>query len=298
MSSLPRAVPVWRALLFMPGDDRRKIEKAAVLDVDAVIMDLEDGVALSRKDAARTSVAEALRSLDFGRASRLVRINPVGSAFWRDDLEAVLPARPDGIVLPKAEDGAHIRDVSGLMSEGERSDGLPAKHIMLLPIIETAQGVVLLREIASADTRLAALIFGAEDLVGDIGATRTRDGEEVQYARSAVVLHAKAQRLSAIDTPFVHLSDDEGLRLETERGLRMGYTGKLAIHPHQVEIIQQVYTPDLETIERAHSLVQAYAAHQALGSGVFVVDGKMIDMPMIRSAQAVLERARAAGIAL
>ncbi len=167
---------------------------------------------------------------------------------------------------------------------------------MLLAIVETALGVVNLREIASGSPRLAALIFGAEDLAGDMGAVRTPDGWEGFYARSAVVLHAKAFGLGAIDTPFVDLDDANGLVAETEQALYMGYTGKLAIHPQQVAPIQRTFTPDAEEIARAQALIAAHAAHQAAGTGVFQLEGKMIDMPMIRAAEAVLARARAAGL--
>ncbi|MCC6614107.1 MAG: CoA ester lyase [Anaerolineae bacterium] len=288
----------WRALLFVPGDDRRKLEKATTLDADAVIMDLEDGVALNQKEAARLSVASALSELSFGRKARLVRINPVSTALWQDDLDKVLSSSLDGIVIPKVESAAQVRDVSARIAAFEQSHGLPQNAIVLLAIIESALGVVNLSEIAAADARLAALAFGAEDLAGDIGAIRTPGGEEVWYARSAVVLHAKARQLAAIDTPFVDLHDGDGLRAETERVLRMGYTGKLAIHPNQVEIIQQVFTPSPEDIQRARRLIEAHDAHQAAGTGVFAFEGKMVDMPMIRAAQTVLSRAALSGIDL
>jgi citrate lyase beta subunit len=288
----------WKALLFVPGDDRRKIEKSTTLDVDAIIMDLEDGVALNRKDAARLSVASALNELSFGRKSRLVRINPVSTSLWQDDMESALSSSPDGIVLPKVESAAGVRLVSARIKAFEHAHGLPHNAIILLAIVETALGIVNVGEIASADERLAALIFGAEDLAGDMGATRTPGGEEVFYARSAVVLHAKARQLAAIDTPFVDFHDGAGLRVETERALRMGYTGKLAIHPNQVEIIQQVFTPGVEEIQQAQRLIAAHDAHQAAGTGVFAFDGKMVDMPMIRAAQTVLARATMSGIDL
>jgi len=286
----------WRALLFVPGDDQRKIEKASALDVDAVIMDLEDGVALNRKDAARLSVARVLGELSFGRKARLIRVNPVSTTIWQDDVDSVLASSLDGIVIPKVESAADVRLVSARIAAFEQAHGLPQNTIVLLAIIETALGVVNLGEIAAADARLTALIFGAEDLAGDLGAIRTPGGEEVMYARSAVVLHAKARQLAAIDTPFVDLHDSDGLRAETERALRMGYTGKLAIHPHQIGIIQQVFTPSLEEIRQAQRLIAAHDAHQAAGTGVFALDGKMVDMPMIRAAQAVLSRAAMSGI--
>lgn len=285
-----------RALLFMPGDDRRKIEKGASLGVDSIIMDLEDGVALKNKAAARSTTAAALREVDFGRAEKLVRINPHGNPLWHDDLMETLAARPDGYVLPKVGTAHEVQTLSVLIADAEARHGWPRGEIRLLVIIETARGVVNLRDIAHSETRLDALIFGAEDLAGDIGATRTPDGWEVFYARSAVLIHAKAAGLQAIDTPFVDLNDTDALTADTRRALKMGYTGKLAIHPRQIEPIQQVFTPTAEEIARAKRLIDAHSAHQAAGSGVFELDGKMVDMPMVRAAEGVLERARAAGI--
>jgi citrate lyase beta subunit len=279
---------VRRALLFMPADDRRKIEKAAGLRVDSIIMDLEDGVALSNKATAREGAANALRQVDFGASERLVRINPVGSPFWRDDLETVLPAHPDGIVIAKTESAEHIHMVAEIIAH---ADARPS--MALLAQTETALGILNLREIAQADVRLAALIFGAEDLAGDIGAQRTAHGEEVFVARSLVVLHAKAYGLQAIDTPFVGLDDEAGLRSDTLRAMGMGYTGKLAIHPKQIAPIEAAFMPTPDQIAAAQALIDAFNAHQSAGTGVFAYHGKMVDMPMIRAAQTVLARARA-----
>jgi citrate lyase beta subunit len=274
-----------RALLFMPGGDRRKIEKASALSVDAIIMDLEDGVALNRKLEARQSVATALQEVDFGSVLRLVRINGLHSDFWRDDLAALRTNPPDMIVIPKTESAAQVQAVAREM------DDLP-----LLAIIESGAGVLALDAIAQADRRLAGLVFGAEDYAGDIGAVRTLAGEEVLYARSAVVLHAKARRLAAIDTPFIHLQDDEGLKADSERALRLGFTGKLAIHPRQLAVIHAAFTPMMEEIRQAKRLMAAHNAHQSGGTGVFAFDGKMVDMPLVRAAEGVLARAVRAGI--
>ncbi len=287
---------VRRALLFMPGDDRRKIEKGAALGVDAVIMDLEDGVARSSKAAARETVAAALRAVDFGATERLVRVNPLGSVFYQDDLDATLDGHPDGYVLPKVDSPEMLRAFADWLTGAERAHGWQEGEIILLAIIESALGVVRLREISSSTSRLAGLIFGAEDLAGDMGAIRTAEGAEVAYARSAVVLHAKAFGLQAIDTPFIHLNDEPALIAETRQALTMGYTGKLAIHPKQVEPIQRVFTPTSDEIARAEALIAAHDAQQAAGTGVFELDGKMIDMPMIRAADTILARARAAGL--
>lgn len=285
---------VRRSVLFMPGDSLRKIEKAATLPADSVIMDLEDGVAFNRKTEARATIVEALRTLDFGGRERLVRINPVGSGLEMADLDAAAAGRPDGLVLPKVESAAQVQRISQALASAEDAQGWPRGAVRLLVIVETALGVMNVREIAAADDRVDALMFGAEDLAGDIGATRTAEGWEVFYARSAVVTAAAAYRRQAIDTVFVDLNDEDGLRRECQRAMQMGYSGKMAIHPRQVEIINAAFTPSAEAVAQARRLIAAYAEHQAAGTGAFAYEGKMVDMPMIRAAEQVL--ARAAGL--
>jgi citrate lyase beta subunit len=212
-----------RALLFCPGSEREKIEKAARVGADGVILDLEDSVARSKKAEARAIVADALACVDFGASERLVRTNPIGSGLEADDLlVARAPRPPDAIVLPKVESAADVRHASAALERIESGRGLAPGSIRLLAIIETARGVTRLGEIAASDPRLEALIFGAEDLCGDLGAVRTREGREVLVARSLVVLHAAAERLQAIDTPFVNLADEAGLVADVRAAVEMG----------------------------------------------------------------------------
>lgn len=288
-----------RALLFMPGDSRRKIDKGASSGVDSVIMDLEDGVALGEKDAARASIRTALDEVDFGRTERLVRINGVQSPWFMDDLGAVLPGHPDGIVVPKIESPEALRLIDRRLSQAEVERGWQPNTIALLIMIETARGVVALREIAATAAqcpRLQALIFGAEDLAADLGATRTPAGWEVFPARAAVVLHAKANGLQAIDGVFIALEDEAGLIADTDAARSLGYDGKTCIHPRQVAPVQAVFTPTPAQVERAMRLVLAYTTHQAEGRGAFAYEGQMVDLPIVRAAQTILAHARAAGL--
>lgn len=282
-----------RALLFMPGDDARKIAKGAASGADSVIMDLEDGVAASasRKQLARVTVAEALTYLNFGRTERLVRLNGAASGLMEADIEVTVDSHPDGYVLPKVERADDVRRASALLAEAEAARGWPVGGIRLLALVETARGVMELREIAQSDGRLDALIFGAEDLAGDIGATRSRDGHEVFYARSAVVVAAAAYGLQPIDTIYADLHDGAGLEKETRAAAALGYTGKLAIHPRQIDIINEALRPHAAQVEQARRLVEAYHAHQREGRGAFALDGRMVDAPMIRAAERVLARA-------
>ena len=283
-----------RALLYMPGDDRHKIEKALTLGVDCICMDMEDGVAFNHKAEARRTIAAALAGLDFGRTEKLVRINPVGSGLEADDLEAVLPGRPDGVVVPKLSAASQLEWVSGRIEAAELAHGWPVNSIGLFAVIERARAVMDLREIAAV-ARLQALVFCADDLVVDLGAVRTRMAWEVFYARSAVVTAAAACGLQAIDMVFVNYQDAEALREEAAFGARLGYAGKQVIHPVQVAPVQAAFTPDDEAITRARQVVEEFEAHQKQGIGAFALDGKMIDMPLVKAAKGVLERARAAG---
>ena len=284
-----------RALLYMPGDDLKKIRKATTLGVDSVCMDMEDGVAVNRKAEARTSIAQALANLDFGASERLARINPVGSGLEGEDLHAVLPFRPDGIVIPKVVESEQIRWVSAQIAAAEQEHGWPQGEICLIAIVETARGIINLPQIAGADQRLQALIFGAEDLAGDIGATRTHHGLEVLYARSVLVIHAAANELQALDMVYVDFRDSEGLRKEALQGAQMGFSGKQIIHPNQVDPVQAAFTPSDEVIAHALQIKEAFKRHQEAGFGAFALDGKMIDAPVIKAAERVLARAQAAG---
>ncbi|MCB0155443.1 MAG: CoA ester lyase [Anaerolineae bacterium] len=291
--------PLRRSVLFMPGDSMRKITKATQLAVDSIIMDLEDAVALNQKEAARRVVSEVLPTLDFGRSERLVRLNAGSVAEGRlmaADLAETIAGRPDGYVVAKVEEAADLVQVSHYVTEGETRYGLPAQSVRLLAMIETARGVMNLREIAQATPRLQALIFGAEDFAASLGAVRTPENWEVFYARSAVVTAAAAYGLEAIDMVFADLTDLERLEREAVIARQMGYAGKSAIHPRQVEILNRIFAPSPEEIEAAQRLVTAFAAQQAAGAGAFDFEGKMVDMPMVRVAERLLERARLAGL--
>ncbi len=284
-----------RALLYVPGDNLHMVEKAATLGADCVCLDIEDGVAFNRKADARATIAGVLPRLNFGRSERLVRINPVGSGLEQDDLNAVLPARPDGVVIPKVHSAEQVQWVSSRLAEAEKTYGWPGGEIVLIALIESARGVVNLKEIAGSDPRLQALVFGAEDLAGDIGAVRTRPGWEIFYARSAVVTHAAAFGLQAIDMVWMDLHDLDGLRAESQQGAQMAYSGKQVIHPNQVEPVHAVFAPSDEAIAQAKRVVDAAAQQQDAGKGAFALDGKMVDMPVVKAAEWVLARARAAG---
>ncbi|OGO29724.1 MAG: hypothetical protein A2Z16_08595 [Chloroflexi bacterium RBG_16_54_18] len=284
-----------RAILYVPGDDLKKIHKAATLTVDCVCLDMEDGVALNRKEQARSTILEALNSIDFPDSEKLVRINPTGSGFLEEDLRQAVRGKPDGIIIPKVESAETIEWAHQSLSEFERDQGWPDGAIRLLAAVESALGIVHLDRIACASARLEAIIFGAEDFASSVGATRSRQGWEVLYARSAVLTYTSAYNLQAIDMVYVDYKNIPGLVEEARLGAQLGFTGKQIIHPAQVEPVQEAFTPDQEAIDRAVRLIKAFEEGQSAGKGVVTLDGKMVEAPMIRAAERVLVKARAAG---
>jgi citrate lyase subunit beta-like protein len=274
-----------RALLYMPATDWRKIEKAAGLPVDTMCIDLEDGTALNRKAEGRETAVKALRELKFGSVEKLVRINGVDTIWAKDDIAAIANESLDGIAIPKVQSKEQLLWVK---SEIQKHT---SKKIPLVAVIESALGVVNLKEIASATDWLQALVFGAEDFAGDVGAVRTQKADEVFYARSAVVTHAAAYGLQAIDMLATHYKNPQSLLDIAAVGVQLGYVGTQIIHPNQIELAQQAYMPSAEVIEKAQAIVIAYKNHQQAGTGAFSMDGKMIDFPIVKAAENVLERA-------
>jgi citrate lyase subunit beta-like protein len=283
-----------RALLYVPGDDRHKIEKALTFGVDCICLDMEDGVAPSRKRAARVEIAKALQELEFGNSERLARINHVGSGLENEDIQAALQGHPDGILVPKIEELGQIEWASEIIEAAELKHGWPVNSIRLLVDVETARGVLNLKEVAS-HPRLDALIFGGEDFAASVGATRTPEALELLYARQAVVAAAGANGLQAIDIVTIDFTNVEAVRREAEFGAGLGYSGKQIIHPNQVEPVQTAFTPGDGAIAQAKRIVEGFAASEKAGKGAFALDGKMIDKPLVRNAEKVLERAKAAG---
>ena len=281
-----------RALLYVPGNDLHKIQKAASLPVDCICLDLEDSIAPNQKNSARSQVSEALSKINFGEAEKLVRVNGENTGLLDDDLAAILPAHPDGLVLPKVESATVIQKVSRRMDNSEIVNGWRKKSMNILAIVETAAGLINLASICSADERLKGILFGAEDFAANIGATRTEDGWEVFHARSEIVIHCAAFGLQAIDLVNNHFQDLEPVKREAVQGAIMGFTGKQIIHPHQIEIVQAAFTPSLEEVERASKVVALYTKQQQEGKGALGLDGMLIDMPVFRQAENILARFR------
>ena len=284
-----------RALLYMPGDDRRKIEKSTTLGVDSICMDMEDGTAVNKKAEARAVIAQAMKELDFRDSERCIRINSIGSEFEKDDLASALATRPDSIVVPKIETPEQVRWVSEQIESYELSNKLNIGSIRLLVGVETAKGILNLKEIAESDKRLEAIIFGGEDYAASVGAVRTKSATELLYARQTTIAACAANDLQAIDIVYIDFKDTDGLRAEAQEGAGFGFSGKQIIHPNQVLVAQEAFTPSDEAIVYAKRVVESFEFSQKEGKGAFALDGKMIDMPLLKNAQKVLDRAKAAG---
>lgn len=279
----PMAHPRLRSLLFVPGDRPDRMAKAALLDADALILDLEDSVTLAAKPAARAAVAAFLA--EPRRQLLFVRINPLDSGLAGDDLAAVLLASPDGIVLPKAEGGASLAALDAQLSG----------DMVILPIAtETAAAVFALGSYGGVTPRLCGLTWGAEDLPAAIGASTSREADgsytaPYQLARSLTLFGAHAAGVAAIETVFPDFRDLDGLAAYAARGRRDGFTGMMAIHPSQVPVINAAFSPSAEEITRAQAIIDLFAANPS--AGALSLDGKMIDAPHLKAARAIVARA-------
>lgn len=290
-----------RSLLFVPGDSERKLEKGFGAGADVVIVDLEDSVAAANKVAARDVAARFISGQRQRTNSAIyVRVNDLSTGLTDDDLAALVPAKPDGIMLPKSNSGQDVQHLAAKLRVHEAENGLPDGAIRILPIItETAAGVLAAASYVEATTRLAGLTWGAEDLSAAIGARSTRD-ENGRYtdvfrlARTMTILAASAAEVAAIDTVFPDFRDMAAFETECSEAERDGFTGKMAIHPSQVPVINAAFTPSAEAVERSRAIVDAFAA--AGNPGVVGIDGKMYDRPHLRLAERLLARARAAGV--
>jgi citrate lyase beta subunit len=280
-----------RAFLYTPGDDLHKIEKACILKADCVCVDLEDAVSPSKKEEARLTATHALGTYDFGKSERLVRINAPSTSLFMPDLRTVVDAIPDGIVIPKVEDANVLQYVDGFLEAYEGKKELQIGLIRLIAIIETARSFVNLKEICEATPRLAALIFGAEDLAVSLGARRTASNREVFYARSQMVLYAAAYGLDAIDLVCNNYRNTDVIQTEALEGTQLGYCGKQIIHPNQIAVVQQAFSPTPEEVEKARIIVAEYEQRLEDGKGALGLQGALVDMPVYRQSKQLLEKA-------
>lgn len=289
-----------RSLMYVPGNDDRKVSKIPKLGADCICLDCEDGVALNMKETARDNIRNILdtKRVEFGNSECSVRVNSVDSGLCERDLEVVLGGehRPSAVHLPKVRGREELEFVWSVV---EKVVGKVEQQMGLIMFIETARSLIDIDHICQAAWDLAkspssplcpvALVFGSDDFAADIGATRTTDNMELLLARQVVVTAAKAHRLQAIDCVYIDYKDQEGLKRQSEEGARWGFTGKQVIHPGQVDIVQAAFTPAKERVEWATELLRTFKEQQLEGRGAFTFRGHMIDMPTVKQAQNVLD---------
>jgi citrate lyase subunit beta/citryl-CoA lyase len=278
-----------RSLLFAPGNHARRVEKALSLDADAVILDLEDAVAIAEKSATRAAVAAALGRPRHGRL--YVRVNAIDTEFCYGDLLAVAQAGLNGIILPKAESAGGIATIDWLLAQLERDRDLPNRTIELIPIIETARGLQQIDAILSAGQRVRRVAFGAGDFTLDLNTAWTRNETELAHARAVIVTASRAAGIDApLDTVWADLTDPAGLEASARTALACGFQGKMCIHPGQITVVNRVFTPSDADIAAAERVCAAFARAEAEGSAAIQVDGKFIDYPIVYRAQRVLQK--------
>jgi citrate lyase subunit beta/citryl-CoA lyase len=289
-----------RSLLFIPADDEKKLAKGAATGADALILDLEDAVSAARKPAARTLAAQYIAEARSREGGPLlyVRINALDTELWQDDVAAVIPARPDGIVLPKSRSGEDVHKLSIALRHEEERAGVGATRMIAIAT-ETPLSVLQLHTYVESSSRLEGLTWGAEDLSAALGARSNREDDgrtwtsPYRLARDLTLFTAAAAKVQPIDTVFVNFRDLEGLELECRAAMRDGFTAKMAIHPDQVPAINEIFTPAPEEIALAEEVVQAFAATPQ--AGVIAIRGHMIDRAHVARAERILARAKSAG---
>ena len=276
-----------RSLLFVPGNNPGMLQSAGVFGADAIILDLEDAVAPREKDAARFLVSAALQKVDFNASHRLVRINPL-DAGGVEDLQMIIPFQPAAVLVPKVQSKADILQVVDLLEKNEKPG---QRQVKILALIETPRGLAEAYSIATVDSRVIALAFGAEDYTASIGAKRTLEGLEIMSARGALINAAAAAEVVAIDTPFTDINDEEGLRTDVALARQLGFKGKLAIHPRQVDIIHELMNPSMDEVRWAQRVLAVLRQAEQEGAGAVALDGKMIDAPIELRARQILRLA-------
>jgi citrate lyase subunit beta/citryl-CoA lyase len=285
-------VRILRSMLFVPGNNMRMIHKASTLEADAVILDLEDAVPMAEKETARIFVRDSIELVKSGGPDVFVRVNALTTGLVADDLDAVICQSLDGIMFPKSDSKADVLEIQRLIEEIEGRKGLRSS-CTILPLIETAKGVLNADEIATASDRVIALSFGAVDFTRDMGVELSSDGMELLYPRARIAISARAAGIQAVDAPWVNISDKAGLLRDAQLAKRLGFKGKLVIHPSQIEPVNQVFSPTPEEVEYAKKVVKAFKEGEARGLGAVSLDGKMIDIANFRQSEELLSLAEA-----
>lgn len=282
-------------MLFMPGNNPGMLQSATVFGADSIILDLEDAVSISEKDSARILVRDAIKNLDYSSVEVIVRINAITTEFALEDIDVIGKVKPDGLMIPKATE-KDMEMVDAILTSIEEKKCFPKNCIKLIPIVESAYGLENVYKIIKSSKRTVAVLLGGEDLTADMGIKRTKEGNEIFYARNKVAVACKASRVDCVDTPFTDVNDKEGLIKDTILAKSLGVTGKAAINPRQVNDINEVFAPSIEEIRYAKRVLKGVEEAEKEGKGVFAIDGKMVDAPVINRAKTVMEIANLLGL--
>lgn len=285
-----------RSMMYVPGSKPSMIKDATIYGADSIMFDLEDSVSLAEKDSARRLVYHALTTMDFGQTETVVRINALDSEYGMEDLRAMVRAQPNVIRLPKTETAKDVTEVEEAIAAIEKEIGLEVGTTKMMAAIESALGVLNAYEIATASERLMGIAIGAEDFVTDMKTTRSPEGIELSTARSLVLLAARAAKISAFDTVYSDVNNEEGFKQEARLIKQLGFDGKSLVNPRQINLLHEIYAPTIEEINHAERVIEAAENAKRKGSGVVSLNGKMVDKPIIERAQRVMMLAKASGI--
>ena len=278
-------------MLYIPGNNPAMLQQGGVYGADSLLLDLEDAVALNQKDSARILVRNMLKKINFYDTEVCVRVNHLDTPFGLEDLEEIVPLQPDAIRYPKTETVEELEKLIKIIEVIEDKHNLPHNKMTIHAMIETALGVQNVFRIAKYSKRVDAITIGGQDLTADMNIKSTKDGSGIDLARKMIVMAAKANKIDAIDTVFVDVNDEEGLRKDTEYAKQIGFTGKAVINPRQIDIIHDVYMPTEEEVRKAYRIMKEFNKNKKAGIGVFAIDGKMIDAPVMARAAHILELA-------
>lgn len=284
-----------RTMLFMPGNNPGMLQNAGILGADSIILDLEDAVSLTEKDSARLLVKEAIKDIDYSNVEVVVRINPVSTEFFKEDIDVIARVKPDALMIPKATE-EDLKLVDEILTKIEKEENFEEGHIKLIPIAESAYGVQNVYSIVQSSNRVVAVLLGGEDYTSDMGIKRSKEGEEIFYARNRIALACRALKVDSIDTPFTDTNDEQGLLKDTAKAKSLGFTGKASINPRQIDGIHSVFAPTSDEIRHAQRVLEAMEEAYSEGKGVFSLDGKMVDAPVINRAKTTVELAKLLGL--
>lgn len=284
-----------RSLLFIPGNSPAMLINADIHGADGIILDLEDAVAIDQKDAARLLVRSAVNTMAYAVPNLVIRVNPLDTAFCRDDLAATVPLRPAFIMPTKVGSAREIEVLGGMIAEIEAAHGIEQGTTALMPLLETARGIENAYAIACAP-RVKALLLGAEDYTADLHAIRSKESGEIAYARGRILNAARAAGIESIDTPFTDVNDQEGLRADAAHARALGFTGKASISPRHIDDINRAFSPSEAEVRYAQEVLLTIEEGRRLGLGAVSLRGKMIDKPVVDRARQTIETARALGM--